>query len=357
MSASPSDITLFLAYKDKGGRTKVHRPACQYFGVTGPSSCNCPKRLAAKTVDNLIGKLRSIFIEAGRSGEWNDLLGMGNPAAHHQVKQYLKLVSEEQAEARVVPKQATPIFVDKLSKLCSYLRNLVFSKDATSIQRFLYARDLAFFCIDFYAGDRASDLGKVYTKEIFSSQDGNVIWFRHTFGKTLRGGGDALNVNRFPISRCQDPVICPVSNLNLYVNLCDLMKINLRDGYLFRALNDTNAVSDSPFVGAAVANRLKTHLQMANIHGGETMHSFRSGCAITLSLLGVSPDDIARHVGWKSLSTMEYYPQTRKVMRSQKLATTLASSTSSCHGNQAQAIRAAATFDANNELTGFKPAF
>ena len=126
MSASSSDITQFLVYKDKGGRTKVHTPACQYFGVAEPSSCNCPKRLAAKTVDNLIGKLRSIFIEAGRSGEWNVLLDVGNPAAHHQVKQYLKLVSDEQAEARVVPKQATPIFVDKLSKLCSYLRNLFF---------------------------------------------------------------------------------------------------------------------------------------------------------------------------------------------------------------------------------------
>ena len=183
----------------------------------------------------------------------------------------------------------------------------------------MYARDLAFFCVDFYASDQASDSGRVYTKEIFSSQDGNVIRFRHTFGEILRGGGDALSVNRFPISSCQDPVICPVSNLNLYVKLCDLMKINLCKGYLFRALNDANAVSDSPFVGAAVANRLKTHLQMANIHGGETMHSFPSGCAITLSLLGVSPDDIARHVGWKSLSTMEYYSQTGKVMRSQKM--------------------------------------
>ena len=87
------------------------------------------------------------------------------------------------------------------------------------------------------------------------------------------------------------------------------------------------------------------------------MHSFRSGCAITLSLLGVSPDDIARHVGWKSLSTMEYYSQTGKVMRSQKVAATLASGTSSCHGNHAQAIKAAAAFNADNELTGFKPVF
>ena len=105
------------------------------------------------------------------------------------------------------------------------------------------------------------------------------------------------------------------------------MNINLREGYLFRALNDANAVSDSPFVGAAVANRLKTHLQMANIHGGETMHSFGSSCAITLSLLGVRPHDIARRVGWKSLSTMEHYSQTGKVMRSLKVATTLAIST------------------------------
>ena len=75
------------------------------------------------------------------------------------------------------------------------------------------------------------------------------------------------------------------------------MKINLHDEYLFKALNDSNAVSYSPFVGAAVANRLQTHLQTANIHGGETIHSFRSGCAITLSFLGVSPDDTVRHVG------------------------------------------------------------
>ena len=281
---------------------------------------------------------------------------MGNPAAHHQVKQYLKLVSEEQAEARVVPKQATPIFVDKLSKLCSYLRNLVFAKDTTSAQRFLYARDLAFFCVDFYAGDRASDVRKSLHQRNFLL----TRWQRYLVSPHIRKNsqrGRRRIECEFLISRCQDPVICPVSNLNLDIKLCDLMKINLREGYLFRALLDANAVSDSPFVGAAVANRLKTHLQMANIHGRETMHSFRSGCAITLSWLGVSPDDIARHIGWKSLSTMEYYSQTEKVMRSQKVAAILASRTSSGHGNQAQAIKAAAAFVANNELTGFKPAF
>ena len=38
------------------------------------------------------------------------------------------------------------------------------------------------------------------------------------------------------------------------------------------------------------------------------------GSSITLSHLGVAPEDIARHVGWKSLETAEYYFQTWKVM-------------------------------------------
>ena len=166
-----------------------------------------------------------------------------------------------------------------------------------------------------------------------------------------------MNVNRFPISRCQDSVICPVSNLNLHVKLCDLMKINLREGYLFRALIDANAVSDSPFVGAAVANRLKTHLQMANIHGGETMHSFKK---------------------WMRHHTLFVRPQPRRHCQTCSLEISLDDGvlfpdreshalTEGCSHpceqylelpwQPTQAIKAAAAFYPNNELTGFKPAF
>lgn len=55
------------------------------------------------TIDSLIGKLRSIFSNAGRGLEWHSLLGVGNPAASQQVKQYLGDVREEQIKARVTP--------------------------------------------------------------------------------------------------------------------------------------------------------------------------------------------------------------------------------------------------------------
>ena len=219
ISATPKDLTRFLIWKDKGGRTKIHLPQCKHFGVSGKARCLCPTRLAAGTVDNLIGKLRSIFIEAGRGDAWNDIFGVVNPAARHSLKQYLDLVREEQAKARVCKKQAIPIF-GKLTELCLYLRDSVFAKGISAVHRYLYARDLAFFCLDFYSGDRGSDLGRIFTKEIVCLPDGDGFLFRHSFGKTLRGGG---KTNTFMIKECPDPKTCPVANLRLYVKLCDLM--------------------------------------------------------------------------------------------------------------------------------------
>ena len=100
----------------------------------------------------------------------------------------------------------------------------------------------------------------------------------------------------------------------MYVKLCDLKCVDLREGYLFRVLNE-------------VSDRLALHLRSAGIYDGETMHSFRSGCSITLSLVGVPLEDVARHVGWSSVVTADYYLQTGKVMNSDLVATSLAIST------------------------------
>ena len=72
--------------------------------------------VAAGTVNSAIGKLRAIFNSVGQTG---DCLGLspGNPAAHPSVKKYLVSISEEQAKARVSPRQAVPFFFDKFTKL------------------------------------------------------------------------------------------------------------------------------------------------------------------------------------------------------------------------------------------------
>ena len=261
-AASPQDITRFLVWKDHKGKTKIHIPACNLFGTKQVDCCACPTTLAAGTVDNLIGKLRSLFVELGRGRERNELLGIGNPASHPYVKQYLTSIREEQAQARVTPRQATPFFFDKLKRLCLYLRDHTFAGQISPTQRYLFARDLAFFCLDFFAGERASDLGRIFTREIMALPDGDGFLFHHTFGKTLRG----KDANTFMIKKCRDPVFCPVVNLRLYVNLCDLMSIYLRDGHLFRSTDKKGAVSGKPFIGSAIANHLSLHLASLGIH-------------------------------------------------------------------------------------------
>lgn len=67
LSALPGRVSLptvcrFLIFKDKDGRTHVHRNSCKFIGQRGKHSCGCPLRLSYNTVDSYIGKLRSIFL-------------------------------------------------------------------------------------------------------------------------------------------------------------------------------------------------------------------------------------------------------------------------------------------------------
>ena len=83
-AATAEDIVKFLISKDSVGKRKLHLSLCSR------KICDYPKRLAFGTVDSYIGKLGSIFNKLGR-------VGMSNLLLHPTIKEYLKLVREEQA--------------------------------------------------------------------------------------------------------------------------------------------------------------------------------------------------------------------------------------------------------------------
>ena len=76
-----------------------------------------------------------------------------------------------------------------------------------------------------------------------------------------------------------------------------------------------------------------------------------------MSLIGVSPEDIARHVGCKSFQTAEYYMQTGKVVKMSHAASPLADSTSMVERDPSAAISVANLFRIKNELRGFSLTF
>ena len=112
-----------------------------------------------------------------------------------------------------------------------------------------------------------------------------------------------------------------------------------------------------PFVGSTVANRLHLHLTALNIDEGETMHSFRSGCSITLSLLGASDDQVATHVGWKSIQMARYYTQVPEIMDLSPPASLLAQGTVRGNNSTSRVGLLGAEFRARNNLEGLSLAF
>ena len=211
-------------------------------GLKGKQSCHFPTRLSAGTVDSLIGKLRSIFNVLGRTSDWNDHFDSGNPALHLCVKQYLKSIQAEQLQATVSPKQATPVFFDKYKKLVYHLRQLLLGNIICPSERYIYARDLAFFSLNFFFGDRASGLGRIKTVDILRHPDGSSLLFHQRVGKTLRG----KTSRAFAVKQTANPTICPMQNLQFFVELSNSMRFDLSAGFLFHPTSKKGGVVNAP---------------------------------------------------------------------------------------------------------------
>ena len=67
--------------------------------------------------------------------------------------------------------------------------------------------------------------------------------------------------------------------------------------YLFRPTTPQGGVIGAPFSSSAAEVRLKVYLKQMGADDGETLHDYRSGCAIALALSGVELSEIMDHVG------------------------------------------------------------
>ncbi|KAK3708822.1 hypothetical protein QZH41_007174 [Actinostola sp. cb2023] len=146
-------------------------------------------------VDSYIGKLRAIFHAHGRDGEWDKRFGLGNPAADKSVKDYLRMITSEQLQARIQPKQATPFFIDKLVQLTTHIEAGLQSSSLSPTQRFILARDQAYFKAVFFSGDRPGDMGQVKVPEMLRFPNNDGLLFNHVLGENLKGGCLAMNTD------------------------------------------------------------------------------------------------------------------------------------------------------------------
>ncbi len=293
MNALPDHVRQFLIFKESNGRTQIHTPSCAFRGKTSTHKCGCPKTMAAKSVDSLIGKLRAIFRDIGRSGDWNPVLCLGNPLAAPQIKRHLKSVTLEQTSADVAQKQAVPLLFDKLGKLCRHISYKI-SIEKDPLTKFLLLRDRAFFSMQCHSGDRRGRFGYSLLVTTFSNlNDTQGVLITHIAGKVA----SIHHPKNVVLLSSKDLDICHITHLQEYLTFAEKSEINLRQGYMFRVRNPSaNSISDKPVTSPAMSDRLKKHLSAVNLYQGETSHSSRRGCAITLRMLGLTDGQINQHI-------------------------------------------------------------
>ena len=236
---------------------------------------------------------------------------LGNLAAS-LVRKYLKFTKEEYATAGLTPKQSTPFFVDKLERLLDHLNRQLEECKIDPKKIYILCRGQAYFKTLFFSGDRPGDPGQVHTNPILGFPNDDGLLCKHTWGETLRGDRS----NLLGISICVDLKTCPVAAIERYMAITCAMQVDPTDGFLFWLTTAQGAMSPLSISSEAMNSRLKMYLKEAGIDGDEMAHCFRSGCAISLALLGSAMADVMSHVhvSWERSHTASYYMQLEKVL-------------------------------------------
>ena len=87
-------------------------------------------------------------------------------------------MTEEQLSARATPRQAKPLFIGDLVALCKMINYKLHTATTYPIHLYIQARDLAYFKLHFFSGDRLSDLAHIKAAEIlrFPNDKGNQYY-------------------------------------------------------------------------------------------------------------------------------------------------------------------------------------
>lgn len=185
----------------------------------------------------------------------------------------------------------------------------------------------------------------IWNERVVRGQQNSFLMIRHTFGKTLRGADGKANT--FAIMRYSDILTCPIAGLETCLSGAKSLGIDSTTGYLFRTVSENGLVLDTSISYSSIYERLKYYLRTLGIDDGETPHSLRAGCAVTLAFSDVDSRQLMSHVGWSDAKTADYYSMATKIRDATETALTLA---------QAQKVnKAEATFSDNCEFSQLRP--
>ena len=143
----------------------------------------------------------------------------------------MKFVRQEQAGLAITPAQAVPLFFDKFRRVIAFLRGrCVHQASLSRADKYILVRAATFFVVAIFTGDRASDLGRLQSRNVFKLRDWQGYLLRFTRTNNIRTGSP----RSFSLIKFIHPEVCPVAWVRYFTMVCQCVGISLDQGYYFR---------------------------------------------------------------------------------------------------------------------------
>ena len=293
----PNDVITFLCWLDSCSekrRTAVHARDCETVGTSELSKCSttedgCALRYAHDSLRTVYVSKLALAYERDLevTHDWDSSLRTGNPVRSNLVTQYMTFIREEQKKAGVEVSQAPAMLHSHLTAIITHMTlRIRCTQDPYDI--IVLARDIFLFTIAFSTLNKGDGLSRTLIPRILRLPNECGFLLNFQWGKTMRDGADHLMIVEYDTKRMAR---CPIRAVEQYVAVGTTLGWNMTQEYLFPR------ISRRPNTGAPIRGKvpisapdmtiaLKVHARNAGERTAFTMHSFRSGGALTRALAG-----------------------------------------------------------------------
>ena len=324
-TAQPNDAVFFLCWLDSCSerrRTAVHARDCEAVGTSELSNCStteegCTLRYAHDSLStNYLSKLAMAYErDLGVTHDWNGTLRSGNPIRSDLVTQYMAFVREEHKKAEVEVSQAPALLHSQLAAIIAHMTLRIRYKQ-DPYDRIILVRDIALFTVAFSTLKRGDGLSRTLIQRMLRLLNECGFLFNFQWGKTMRNGAYHLMTVEYDAKRI---TTCPVRAVEHYIAVGTALGLNMTQGYLFprifrRPNTGTSIRGKTPISAPDMTKALRVHAHDAGEHTAFTMHSSRSGGALTRALAGEDLPTVMQRALWKKSSAAWRYLRLMEVL-------------------------------------------
>ena len=328
--AQPNDVVTFLCWLDSCSekrRTVVHARDGEAVGTSELSNCStteegCTLRYAHDSLrTNYVSNLAMAYErDLGVTHDWNSALRTGNsvrrnPVRSDVVTQYMAFIREEQKKAGVEVSQAPAMLHSHLAAIIARMALHIWCTQ-DPYNRIVLSKDIALFTVAFITLKMGDGLSRTLIQRILRLPNECGFLFNFQWGKTMRDGADHLMTVEYDTKRM---TTCPIRAVKQYIAVGTALGWNMTQGYLFQRISRRpNTVAPirgkTPISAPDITKALKVHARNAGERTAFTMHSFRSGGALTRALAGEGLPTVMQRAFWKKPNTAWRYFRLMEVL-------------------------------------------